>query len=82
MVRINGGIGKSKEECVIEWHEDILNMKTIVKHCCRRFNCIDKRKKAKLYNKNGIDLHEDDFQFIKPDDILYIALDGKIIRFS
>ncbi len=52
-------------------------MKLIIKECCKKFGCNDKRSKAKLYNKNGIDLNKDDIQFVKPEDILYIALDGK-----
>lgn len=32
---------------------------------------------AKLYNKSGIEILEDDVQFIKADDILYLAIDGK-----
>ena len=52
-------------------------MKVIQKESCKRFGVKERYKKAKLYNKNGIDLQPDDIQFIKPGEILYIALDGK-----
>ena len=53
-------------------------MEDIVKQACKKFGCKGKEGKAKIYDKNGVDLGEDDVQFIKPDDIIYIALDGKL----
>jgi len=32
---------------------------------------------AKLYNRSGIEILEDDVQFVKADDILYLAIDGE-----
>ena len=52
-------------------------MKSLLKDCCKRFNCKEKNRVAKLYNKSGIEILEDDVQFIKADDILYLAIDGK-----
>jgi len=37
----------------------------------------DKAACAVLYNKKGIQLFDDDVSFIKANDTLYIALDGK-----
>jgi len=33
--------------------------------------------KAKLYNKSGVLLFEEDFNLIAPSDVLYIALEGE-----
>lgn len=76
-MRINGGIDKSKQECQIEWHEIGLSREDIIKQTCKKFNCKEKAKNARLYTKNGVDIGSDDAQFIRPDDILYIALEGK-----
>lgn len=44
---------------------------------CRRFNQKDKARTAKLYNRNGLEIHDDDVQFINNRDIFYIAFDGE-----
>lgn len=77
-VRINGtSLGKAKEECKIEFWENALVLEDIVKQACKKFGAKGREQKAKIYDKNGVDLGEDDVQFIKSDDIIYIALDGK-----
>lgn len=63
-MRINGGIGKSKEECQVEWNEHAVFLEEIVKTSCKKFGCKDKTKTSRLYNKNGVDLGEDDMQFL------------------
>ena len=52
-------------------------LKYLLKESCKRFNCKEKSRIAKIYNKKGIELLSDDVQFIKADDVLYLALDGK-----
>ena len=37
---------------------------------------------AKLYNRSGIEILEDDVQFVKADDILYLAIDGKCSEYQ
>lgn len=32
---------------------------------------------AKLYNKNGLEILDEDIQFIKHNDVFYVALDGE-----
>jgi len=53
---VNGGVHKIKEEFEMEYNEDNMVMKVIQKESCKRFGVKEKYKKAKLYNKNGIDL--------------------------
>ena len=57
--------------------QDPPSLKGLLKDCCKRFGCKEKSRVAKLYNKSGIEILEDDVQFIKADDILYLAIDGK-----
>jgi hypothetical protein len=78
-VRLNASaIGKTKDECRIEFMENALFLEDIIKQACKKLGSKAKEKTAKIYDKNGVDLGEDDVQFIKPDDIIYIALDGKL----
>jgi hypothetical protein len=79
-VRINGGaIGKAKEECRIEFLENAVFLEDIVKQACKKLGAKGKEKQCKIYDKNGVNLQEDDMQFIQPEDIIYIALEGKIL---
>lgn len=55
-------------------------VKHIKKESCKRFGYKDKSNCCILYNKDGIQLFDEDIDFIKADDVLYIALDGKIIK--
>ena len=57
--------------------QDAPTLKGLLKDSCKRFNWKEKSRIAKLYNKQGIEILEDDVQFIKADDILYLAIDGK-----
>ena len=63
---------------MIEFSEsDRPSLRYIAKQTCKRFGCKEKHQMAKLYNKSGIQLFENDVDFIKAGDILYIALEGK-----
>lgn len=37
----------------------------------------DKLRNARLYNKNGLEIMDEDVQFIKGGDVFYIALEGE-----
>jgi hypothetical protein len=69
---------KSQQECVMDFNnDDKPSLRNIIKQTCKRFNQKEKAAGAILYNKNGIQLLDEDVDFIKADDVLYIALDGK-----
>ena len=55
-------------------------MRAIIKDTCKRFGCKEKASNSVLYNKQGIQLFDEDIDFIKADDVLYIALDGKLFK--
>ena len=57
--------------------EEKPSLKYLLKESCKRFNQKEKARQCKIYNKKGIELLAEDVQFIKADDVLYIALDGK-----
>jgi len=78
IVRVNGGIHKSRDECLIDFSEDERpSISNIIKMTCKKFGCREKAAYAVIYNKSGIKLFNEDANFIKADDVLYIALDGK-----
>lgn len=56
-------------------------MRAIIKDTCKRFGCKEKASNSVLYNKQGIQLFDEDIDFIKADDVLYIALDGETFNF-
>lgn len=41
------------------------------------FNQKDKYKQARLYNKTGLEILDEDVQFIKSNDIFYVAFDAE-----
>lgn len=49
----------------------------LLKEACRQFNQKEKARISKLYNKNGLEILDEDIQFIKNNDIFYVALDGE-----
>ena len=57
--------------------EEKPSLKYLLKESCKRFNRKESARICKIYNKKGIELLTEDVQFIKADDVLYIALDGK-----
>lgn len=78
IVRVNGGIHKSQMENVIEFNDsEKPSLRQIKKDTCKRFGCKEKAANCVIYSKKGIQLFDEDINFIQPNDILYIALDGK-----
>ena len=53
------------------------SLRSIVKETCKKFGCKGKAACAVIYNKSGIKMFDEDANFIKAEDVLYIALDGK-----
>ena len=74
IVRVNGDRLKNNAETTIEFSSN-LTLKSIIKQSCKKFGGNDKN--AKLYNKRGVLLFEEDFNLISANDILYIALNGE-----
>ena len=78
VVRLNGGMHKSHQEIYLDFREeDRPPLRAIIKEFCKRFGCKEKVRSSVLYNKSGLQLFDKDIDFIKADDVLYIALDGK-----
>ncbi len=74
-VRINGGLTKNKNECQIEFN-DSLDLKNILKKACSKFG--GSYKSAKLYNKDGVCLFEEDIKnVVTAGDVLYVATEGE-----
>jgi hypothetical protein len=74
-VRINGGINKDKSEISVYLFKDTIA--GLIKEVCTKFNQKEKQKKAVLYSRTGLIMSDDDIQFMKGDDVYYIALDGE-----
>ena len=69
---------KSHQEIYLDFREeDRPPLRAIIKEFCKRFGCKEKVRSSVLYNKSGLQLFDKDIDFIKADDVLYIALDGK-----
>jgi TUG ubiquitin-like domain len=49
----------------------------VLKEAFKKLGVKDNYKQAKLYNKNGIPLFQDDLMLLNDADVLYIALKGK-----
>ena len=54
-----------------------LNLKEVIKSACKKFGSKESSKNAKIYNKNGVKLFDNDFNLIANGDILYFAAKGK-----
>ena len=68
---------KSAEELVTEIGDGV-SLKSLIKQACKKFiNMNPNPQIAKLYNKDGVLLLEEDIGLIAPNDILYLALKGK-----
>jgi hypothetical protein len=52
------------------------NLVEMLKIVCKRLGCKENFKMAKLYNKNGIPLFQDDLVLLNHEDVCYIALKG------
>lgn len=73
-IRINGGKSKSDIELILDLG-DGLTYKNVIRSSIKKFGH-GSEKHAKLYNKQGVCLFEEDFNLVAPNDILYIALSG------
>jgi hypothetical protein len=75
---MNGGINKEKKEYGMELaNRNNTSLRDILKEAGRLFNIKDKHKSAKLYNKSGLQILDDDVQFMKHQDVFYVAFDGE-----
>jgi len=76
-VRLNGSLKiRGSEEAHIEL-EDEISLSSLLKQACKRLGCKDNYKISKLYNKNGIQLFQEDMILLAGGDILYLAAKGK-----
>lgn len=78
---MNGGKLKNQDEMTYELSEDG-SLKEIIKATCKKLGGGADYHKAKIFNKNGILLHETDFGLINPGDILYCAIKGEDFSYS
>lgn len=53
-----------------------ITYKHVIRTAIKKFGA-GSEKNAKLYNKQGVVLFEEDFNLVAPKDILYIALNGE-----
>jgi MAP/microtubule affinity-regulating kinase len=51
-----------------------------MKTACKKFGNKESYKQAKLFNKNGIQLFQDDLMLLNPGDILYLAIKGNYFQ--
>ena len=61
---------------------DNLQIIDVLKASCKKFGNKDSYKHAKLYNKNGIQLFQDDLILLAEGDILYLGMKGKYIAIA
>jgi len=54
-----------------------LNLKSVIKMACKKFGSKESTSHAKIYNKNGVKLFENDFNLISHGEILYLASKGE-----
>lgn len=80
VVRINGGKLKHNDELRIEL-TDGLTLKSVIKQSMKKLAKNDNYSVAKLYNKNGVMLFENDFSLIGHGDIVYLAPKGEDFNF-
>jgi hypothetical protein len=76
-VRLNGAALNARVEIKVEFYEDI-KLRDILKQACKEMKNKDAYRQAKLYNRKGLQIQEDDVSYINPGEILYIALNGKL----
>jgi serine/threonine protein kinase len=75
---VNGGINKVKQEHVCELQDrNSQRLIDILKEAGRNFNQKDKYKQARLYNMKGLEILDEDVQFMKHNDVFYVAFDGE-----
>jgi hypothetical protein len=78
---LNGGKLKSAEEITLEISEG-LSLKDIIKAACKKLGNGADYHRAKMYNKDGILLLDDDVKLIAQGDILYCALKGEEFNYT
>lgn len=76
IVRLNGGKLKNAEELRLELNEG-LSLKSVIKAGIKKLSSKDGNNSAKIYNKNGVMLFENDFGLIANGDVLYLAPRGE-----
>jgi hypothetical protein len=76
IIRLNGGKHKNADEIKMEL-TDGLTLKHVIKSAMKKLSSKDSYSSAKIYNKNGVMLFENDFGLIAHGDILYLAPRGK-----
>jgi len=59
-----------------------MSLKTVIKQGMKKLAKSDSYNSAKIYNKNGVMLFENDFSLIANGDILYLAPRGKYQFFT
>ncbi len=57
-------------------------LKELIKAACKKLAGGADYHRAKIFNKNGILLNENDFNLINPGDILYCAVKGEDFSYS
>lgn len=77
IVRMNGGKHKNDEEIKVEL-EDGMGFKHLVKTAFKKFSLKDDYHKAKVFNKDGVMLLENDISFLSSGEILYLSPKGKL----
>lgn len=63
IVRMNGGKHKNDEEIKVELEEG-MSLKNFIKMSFKKFSLKDDYHKAKLFNKDGVLLLENDISFL------------------
>ena len=53
-----------------------MKLSELLKEACKKFGCKENYKIAKLYNKNGIQLFNEDLVLLTNGDIVYLASKG------
>ena len=57
-----------------------MNLNEVLRQACKKFGNKESYRIAKLFNKNGVQLFQDDLMLLNPGDVLYLAIKGKILR--
>jgi hypothetical protein len=79
---LNGTLkNRGTEEAVVELSEG-MQLSELLKIVCKKLGCKENYKIAKLYNKSGLPLFNDDIMLLGTGDILYLASKGEEFNFS
>ena len=58
-----------------------MNLTEVLKQACKKFGNKESYRVAKLFNKNGVQLFQDDLMLLNPGDVLYLSIKGKLYIF-